>query len=78
MNNQIFYLNGGGDEQYTPRKTVELLLPYIQHWKDKTIWCPCDKEDSEFVKVLNENGFNIVYSHIDYGQDFFCLYPASI
>lgn len=75
MNNQIFYLNGGGDEQYTPRKTVELLLPYIQHWKDKTIWCPCDKEDSEFVKVLKENGFNIVYSHIDYGQDFFVYTP---
>lgn len=74
-NNQVFYLNGGGDEQYTPRKTVELLLSYIQHWKDKIIWCPCDKEDSEFVKVLKENGFNIVYSHIDYGQDFFTYTP---
>lgn len=50
-------------------------MPYIQHWKDKTIWCPCDKEDSEFVKVLKENGFNIVYSHIDYGQDFFAYTP---
>lgn len=52
MNNQVFYLNGGGDEQYTPRKTVEMLLPHIQHLKDKTIWCPCDTEESEFVQVL--------------------------
>lgn len=30
-NNQVYYANGGGDEQYTPAKTVELLLPHIQH-----------------------------------------------
>jgi hypothetical protein len=77
MDNQIFYLNGGGDEQYTPRKTVEIIIPYIQHYKDKIIWCPFDKEDSEFVKVLRENGFNVVYSHIDNGQDFFTYEPKN-
>lgn len=75
MNNQVFYLNGGGDEQYTPKKTVEMILPYIQHFKGKTIWCPCDTEDSEFVKVLHANGFNVVFSHIDLGQDFFTYEP---
>lgn len=74
-NNQVYYINGGGDEQYTPRKTVEILLPYIQHLKDKIIWCPFDKEDSQFIQVLKENGFNVVYSHIEYGQDFFDYEP---
>lgn len=72
---QVWYENGGGDEQYTPRKTVELLLPYIQHLKDKTIWCPFDREDSQFVQVLKENGYNVVFSHLDYGQDFFEYEP---
>ena len=75
MNNQVYYTNGGGDEQYTPAKTVELLLPYIQHLKGKVIWLPFDREDSQFVKVLSDNGFNVVYSHIDYGQDFFNYEP---
>lgn len=76
-NNQVYYANGGGDEQYTPAKTVELILPHIQHLKDKIIWCPFDREDSQFVKVLTKNSFNIVYSHIDYGQDFFTYEPEA-
>ena len=74
-NNQVYYTNGGGDEQYTPAKTVELILPYIQHLKDKIIWLPFDRDDSQFVKVLTANGFKVVYSHIDYGQDFFNYEP---
>jgi hypothetical protein len=73
--NQIYHLNEGGDEQYTPRGGVEILLPHIQHLKGKTIWCPFDREDSQFVKVLSENGFTVVYSHIDNGQDFFSYEP---
>ena len=76
-NNQVYYTNGGGDEQYTPAKTVELLLPYIQHLKNKIIWLPFDREDSQFVKVLTANGFKVVYSHIDYGQDFFEYEPEN-
>ena len=72
---QVYYTNGGGDEQYTPAKTVELLLPFIQHLKNKIIWLPFDRKDSQFVKVLSENGFKVVYSHIDYGQDFFEYEP---
>jgi hypothetical protein len=52
------------------------LLPHIQHLKDKTIWCPFDKEDSEFVKVLKENGFRIIHSHISEGLDFFSYEPV--
>ena len=74
-NNQVYYQQGGGDEQYTPRGGVDVLLPYIQHLKDKIIWCPFDKEDSQFVKVLTENGFNVIYSHLEYGQDFLTYEP---
>lgn len=72
---QVWYEQGGGDEQYTPRKTVEILLPHIQHLKDKIIWYPFDKDDSQFVQVLRENGFKVVNSHIEYGQDFFKYEP---
>src|ERR1035437_2442286 len=75
MTNQIYYVNGGGDEQYTPRYGVEVLLPHIQHLKDKIIWCPFDKEDSEFVKVLQENGFKVIFSHLSTGQDFLTYEP---
>lgn len=76
MNNtQITYSNGGGDEQYTPYYAVEIIIPYIQHLKDKIFWCPCDTEESEFVKVLRENDFKVVHSHISTGQDFFKYEP---
>ncbi len=75
MTNQVYYQQGGGDEQYTPKYGVEVLLPHIQHLKDKIIWCPFDREDSQFVKVLKENGFKVVYSHLDYGQDFLNYEP---
>lgn len=73
--NQVYYQQGGGDEQYTPRYGVEILLPHIQHLKDKVIWCPFDREDSYFVIVLKENGFKVVYSNKDQSQDFLTYEP---
>jgi hypothetical protein len=67
---QIYYAQGGGDEQYTPNYGVEILLKHIQHFKNKVIWCPFDKEDSQFVKLLKADGFTVINSHIEYGQDF--------
>lgn len=55
---------------------VEILLPHIQHLKNKIIWCPFDKEDSEFVKVFQENGFKVIYSHLEYQEDFFTYEPS--
>lgn len=66
---------GKGDEYYTPKYVVEILLPYLKEKNFKTIWCPCDKEESEFVKVLKDNGYNVLFSHIEYGQDFLTYEP---
>ena len=57
------------DEAYTPRYAVEIILPYIK--PASTIWCPFDKDYSEFVKVFREKGFNVINTHIDDGGDFF-------
>ena len=65
-----------GDEYYTPKYVVEILLPYLKNNKDiKTIWCPFDKEWSEYVKVLTDNGYEVIHTHIDYGQDFLTYEP---
>ena len=37
----------------------------------KKILCPFDKAESNFVKVLTEKGFDVTYSHIETGTDFF-------
>lgn len=69
----VLYSQGGNDECYTPRYVVESLLPYL--WKDEVIWCPFDRDDSNFVTVLKENGFKVINSHIDYGQDYYNYEP---
>ena len=62
--------DGKGDEYYTPKYVVEILIPYLKDKNIKTIWCPCDKDWSWFVKVFQDNDFNVIYSHIDDGKDF--------
>ena len=70
---KVLYSNGKNDECYTPRYAVEPIVKFLP--KNKIIWCPFDTEQSEFVKVLKENGFNVIYSHIDLGQDFYNYEP---
>jgi hypothetical protein len=65
-----------GDEYYTPEYIVEILLPFIKNKGFKTIWCPCDKESSEYVKVFKRDGFNVIHSHIDNGNDFLNYEPT--
>lgn len=70
----ILYSKGNNDECYTPRYGV---IPIIEFLKEgSVIWCPFDKEDSEFVKVLRERGFKVICSHIDNGQDFYKFEPS--
>lgn len=61
------------DEWYTPREAVELIIPYLEGGGYKKILCPFDTIDSEFVKVLSEKGFDVTYSHIKTGTDFFTI-----
>ena len=58
------------DEYYTPAYAVQVIVPYLMDKGFKHIWCPFDKEHSEFVKILKEKGFNITFGHIETGQDF--------
>lgn len=77
MTNGITHTTKGkNDECYTQRYAVEPLLEFLEPFKGKKIWCPFDKAESEFVKVLTENGYDVVFSHIDNGQDFYNYEPA--
>ena len=61
----------GQDEFYTPRYAVEPIVQYLKKKKFKTIWCPFDTKDSQFVKVLKREKFKVIYTHISKGKDFF-------
>lgn len=60
-----------GDEYYTPQNAVDMILPYLARRGYQNIWCPFDKEESNFVKTLKSQGYNVAYGHIETGQDFF-------
>ena len=68
----VLWTKGKNDEIYTPKYAVLPLIKYIP--KNKTIWCPFDTEESNFVIELSKT-HNVVYSHIDYGQDFYDYQP---
>ena len=59
------------DEWYTPKEAVRLITPYLSRGGYRKILCPFDKQESNFVKVLTEEGFEVTYSHIETGTDFF-------
>lgn len=76
--NYLHTSQGKNDECYTERYGVEPLLPYLNEFsrgRTVVIWCPFDTEESEFVKVFKEYGYEVVYSHIKNGQDFFTYEP---
>lgn len=74
-NTHVRTSKGKNDECYTPKYAVEVLLDFLEKWRGKTIWCPFDKVTSNFVQVLREYDYNVIYSHIDNGQDFFKYEP---
>lgn len=65
--------NKESDEYFTPKEAVIPILKYIPN--NATVWCPFDKQNSEYVKILQENNFNVIFSHIDNGQNFFYYEP---
>lgn len=69
---KILYSKGKNDECMTPSYGVEPILKYIP--QNAIVWCPFDKENSEFVKLISKKN-NVVFSHIDEGEDFFIYEP---
>ena len=67
------YSKGKNDECYTPDYGVRPILKYIT--LDMKIWCPFDKDDSNFVKILKDNGNTVYNTHIDTGEDFYTYIP---
>ena len=61
------------DEVFTPFYAVEPIVKYIP--KTATVWCPFDKEWSAYVQLFKEQGYNVIYSHIDDGANFFVYEP---
>ena len=61
------------DEYYTPEILVKPIIKYLK--PKSTVWCPFDTEDSEFVINLKNNGYDVIFTHIWYGQDFFKYEP---
>lgn len=66
--------NKESDEAYTPSYAIKPILKYLPN-KNLTIWCLFDHDDSEYVKILREYGYNVINSHIDYDQNFFFYEP---
>ena len=69
------------DEVYTPAYAVKPLLGHLQRYAENNgknqlvIWCPFDTDDSEFVKIFREAGYQVIASHIDNGENFFYYEP---
>lgn len=57
------------DEFYTPNYAILPILKYLK--PNSYVWCPFDLAESNFVKLLKENGHRVYNTHIDNGEDFF-------
>jgi len=69
---KLMYSGGNNDECYTPDYGVKPILKYIP--EGAIVWCPFDTEESEFVKQISQQN-EVIYSHLDTGQDFFTYEP---
>ena len=67
----------GNDEFYTPKYAITPIIKYLKQKKYNNIWCPFDTEDSLFVKILKDEGFKVINTHIEQGDegDFFKINP---
>lgn len=72
---EILYSKGNNDECMTPPEAVYPILEFLQPFKDKIIWCPFDKDNSNFVVILKKFGYRVINSHIENGQDFYKYEP---
>ena len=66
----------GNDEFYTPEYAVLPIIKYLEKgFYETIIWCPFDTKESNFVKLLTNAGYKVIYSHLDSGEDFFTTEP---
>ena len=72
---EILYSSWWNDECYTPWYWVIPIIKYIKPWS--IIWCPFDKEESEFVKQIRNAWYKVICSHIDNWQDFYNYEPRT-
>ena len=64
------------DEVYTPAYAVQPIIKYLKLFNpNAVIWCPFDKEYSNYVKEFTKAGFKVIYSHIDEEKNFFFYEP---
>ena len=70
----IGYLTSGrgteSDEVLTPCYAVKPLIKYIRRRGYKRILCPFDLDSSQYVRVFQREGFDVIYSHLQ-TKDFF-------
>lgn len=71
---KVLYSQGNNDECYTPDYAVKPIVKYIS--KDWVVWCPFDREDSEFVKLIRANGNKVIATHIENNQNFYEYEPS--
>lgn len=68
------------DEYDTPVEAIRPILPYIQEFaarlgRKPVIWCPFDLSTSNYVIEFQNAGYDVIYSHIDTGENFFFYEP---
>lgn len=63
--------NSKNDEFYTPEYAVRPIAKHLRLRGYKSVWCPFDNERSNFVGTLRREGFDVSFSHIESGGDFF-------
>ena len=65
--------NVRNDEYYTPPEAIYPILKYLP--KDKIYWECMDFGDSNITKILKEEGFEVVSTHINQGFNFLTNEP---
>lgn len=65
----LVYVPSQWDSWTIPKKNWMLIQT------KNIIWCPFDKEDSQFVIQLKEEWYDVVHSHIDEWKDFYKYEP---
>ena len=74
------YGNKKTDEWYTNPETAQKCLDLLEATPGSTVCCPFDTEASSFVKLLKNQGFNVIYNitdwlEVDYEYDYAVTNP---